>query len=373
MKATIEPGRIGGAITAPPSKSLSQRALAAALLHHGTTVIHGAGNSADEQAAIGIIQQLGAKVVTDMQPNGLQKLTITSFGIQPRTTEIDCGESGLAARLFTPIAALHNGPITITGHGSLLRRPMEGISEILPALGVALKSFDGFLPFTVNGPLVATSLTIDVSGSSQLLSGLLFALTACATVPLTLEVTGLESRPYIDLTLDVLAHFGKPVTHQRYKTFHIDPATHTFSPAHEITIEADWSSASCLLVAGAIGGEMAVRGLRTGSLQADRAIMTVLQETGANMSIEDNCITTRRSSLQAFEFDATDCPDLFPALAVLATFCRGDSRISGVHRLFHKESNRVESITELLWSFGIPFRSKTIHCASKGAKNSMAP
>jgi 3-phosphoshikimate 1-carboxyvinyltransferase len=354
MKATIEPGRISGSITPPPSKSLTQRALAAALLHKGTTVIHNAGLSADELAATGIIQQLGATVTETISAIGQRTLTIESNGVQPVSGIIHCGESGLAARMFAPIAALHNEPVTLTGTGSLLTRPLTGITKVLASLGVSVSSNLDHLPITLTGPLAPANTEIDASGSSQLLSGLLFALTAVAHAPITLKVKGLVSKPYIDLTIDVLMRFGRRVRHTGYKYFYIDPQQFTYEAHREITIESDWSSASCLLVAGAIAGEITINNLSPTSLQADRKIMKVLDLAGANVQSDGNQITVFRSSLQAFEFDATHCPDLFPAIAVLAAFCRGESIITGLHRLFHKESNRVESITELLWSFGIP-------------------
>lgn len=355
MKATVEPGFISGTITAPPSKSLSQRAMAAALLHKGVTTIRNAGYSADEHAALEIIQQLGARVTEEKQENGLRKVIVTSNGVHPIANEINCGESGLAARLFTPIAALYNGTITINGHGSLLQRPMEGMGAALSALAVKTEGFTGFVPFTINGPIQPKSIKIDAGGSSQLLSGLLFALSACATEPITIEVSKLESRPYIDMTLDVLAQFGKPIKNLYYKRFLIDPILFTHTETREITIEADWSSAAFLLVAGAIAGDVTVPNLDVNSLQADRAIIDVLQQARADMVMYGSNITTKKSRMKAFDFDATHCPDLFPALAALAAFCDGDSRIKGVHRLFHKESNRVESITEMLWCYGVHF------------------
>ncbi len=355
MKVTIEPGRISGTITAPPSKSLTQRALAAALLHKGTTIIGNAGYSEDEQVALQIVKQLGAIVDEHQQANGTRNLTIKSQGVSPVTGEINCGESGLSARLFTSIAALHNKPITITGQGSLLTRPMEGITEVLSALGVSVTSTSGNLPFDICGPLKAGSFKMSAAGGSQFLSGLLFALCAAATEPITIGVIGLKSRPYIDLTLDVLKQFGKPVTHHRYREFYIDPALFSHTGTVEIAVEGDWSSASCMLVAGAIAGEITVTNLNPASLQADRALLDILQQTGAMVTVTGNSIAVAKAPLQPFEFDATHCPDLFPALATLAVFCNGDSRIVGVHRLFHKESNRIESITEMLWSYGVHF------------------
>jgi 3-phosphoshikimate 1-carboxyvinyltransferase len=235
---------------------------------------------------------------------------------------------------------------------------MEGVANVLPLLGVTINDFKGHLPITVCGPMQALNVTVNTSGSSQLLSGLLFALCACATEPITINVIGLQSKPYIDLTLDVLGKFGRPVTHNRYRQFRIDPAAFDFATSREISIEADWSSASCLLVAGAIAGEVTIPNLYEQSRQADRAIISALQQAGADVRMTDNGVTVKRNQLLPFEVDATDCPDLFPALAALAAFCDGGSTIRGIHRLFDKESNRIESITEMLWRYEVNFSAE---------------
>ncbi len=351
MKAIIEPGSIGGTLKPPPSKSMTQRAYAAALLHKGKTIIHNAGASDDEKAALQVIQQLGAKIIQQTA----DAIEILSNGVYPLSQSINCGESGLSARLFTPIAAISGQEISIVGKGSLLRRPMDGIKDVLSALNVTLPGFNGYLPFTLQGPLKARSIKVDASDSSQFLSGLLFALSACVTEQVNIEVTGLKSRPYIDLTLDVLAQSGRTITHNNYKEFYINPALFTYNETNEINIETDWSSAAYFLVAGAIAGEITIENVLTTSKQADKAILEVLRIAGAEIVNDNDNITVKSSNLVAFEFDATHCPDLFPVVAILASCCYGESCIRGVHRLFHKESNRVVSITEMLQDFAVPW------------------
>ncbi len=351
MKATIEPSAVSGSVTAPPSKSMTQRAYAAALLHKGRTVIHGAGTSDDERAAYEVIQQLGARTTA----RTAEQTDMISEGVLPESQVINCGESGLAARLFTPIAAISGDKITIEGTGSLLSRPMQGFDEVLSGLGVTINGFNGYLPLTIQGPLQARSVHVDASSGSQFLSGILFALSGAIREPVTITVTDLKSKPYIDMTLDVLRHFGKPIKHDNYCRFDIDPALFTQKGDVEITVEADWSSAAGLLVAGAIAGNVTVRGLNSMSAQADRAILDVLKMAGAAVTIKGDEVSVQKSELQAFEFDATDCPDLFPILAIFAACCEGESYIKGVHRLYHKESNRAESITEMLMNFDVPF------------------
>ena len=350
MQATIEPGSIAGTIAAPPSKSYTQRVFAAALLNKGKAIVHGAGSSADESAALHIIRQLGAEVVA----RSANVIEILSQGVRPVSSAIHCGESGLAARLFTPIAATVDAPVSIEGAGSLLQRPMKGFAEVLPTLGVGITG-GAYLPITVKGPLQPQSVSINAADSSQFLSGLLFACCSNAIEPVTITVEGLASKPYIDLTLAVLRQFGYPLLHSDYKEFHIDPALFTHKDVVAINVEGDWSSAANLLVAGTIGGDITVSNLDLNSTQADRAILQVLQLAGASVAVSEGSVSAKRARMSSFEFDATDCPDLFPVLAILAACCDGESYITGVHRLFHKESNRAHSISEMLDNFAVPF------------------
>jgi 3-phosphoshikimate 1-carboxyvinyltransferase len=349
MQAVISPGRLSGSIRVPASKSMSQRALAAALLHHGKTVIRNIGNSADEKAALGIIQQLGARI----NFIGDTTIEVTSEGVYPSATEIYCDESGLAARLFIPIAALSNKAIAVTGNGSLLDRPFGVYTRVLPQLNVTVQHTAEKLPFKVQGPLTPAAIEIDGSLSSQFLSGLLFAFCYAAKERVSITVHDLASKPYIDLTIEMLARFGHRVLADGYSRFTIDPGS--FEDVHEVSIdiEGDWSSASALMAGAALTGEVSFEGLNTASQQADREILEALRECGASVVIEDEKITIGKGQLRGFDFDATHCPDLFPALAVLASFSKGASHIKGIHRLLHKESNRIESICDMLEAFGI--------------------
>lgn len=330
MQAIISPGKPSGSITPPASKSLMQRACAAALLHTGKTIINNPGISDDDKAALNIIQQLGAHV-----RHSKDYVEITSHGINPMSDSINCHESGLSARLFIPIAALYHQQLTITGEGSLLSRPMDVFEEIFPSLSVGIQSNNNLLPITIKGPLHPQNISIDGSLSSQFLTGLLFAYAFAAKEVVTITVCNLNSKPYIDLTLDVLRKFGKNIANNNYESFtiHPQPALHDDV---EITIEADWSAASNFVVANAIAGGIDIKNLKTSSLQADSAILRV--------------VTNER---KAFSFDAIHCPDLIPILAIYAGTCGGTSTISGINRLIHKESNRITSTTALLDKLGV--------------------
>jgi len=354
MQVTVQPSPVKGNIIAPASKSAMQRACAAALLRKGETVLKNPGVSEDDQAALRIIQQLGARVHFEEG-----QVRIVSEGLRAAAGGLDCGESGLSIRMFTAIAALNEEPVTITGRGSLERRPMHFFNNVLPQLGVHCQSNNGYLPITVAGPLQPKNISIDGSLSSQYLTGLLFAYAAANANDVTIEVEGLASTPYVDLTLQVLKDFGlKAPVNEGYRRFRFENAAATSSSSGLFTyaVEGDWSGAAFLLVAGAIAGEVTVTGLDVFSQQADKAVLQALMQSDAVMSIEEKEIRVRRSRLKPFHFNATHCPDLFPPLAALAAYCPGTSVIEGAGRLAHKESNRALTLQEEFGKLGIEIR-----------------
>lgn len=345
METVIHPGRIGGRVTPPCSKSYAQRALAASLLAEGRSVLSNIELCDDTRAAMRCIETLGAT---------LTQLSDDTFaiegGIRPQSGTLRTGESGLATRLFTPIAALAGVPVQIVGEGSLLRRPMGPIVETLRALGVRIETNDGRLPLTVCGPVQGGETQIDGSISSQFITGLLLAL-PLAEQDTVLHVQDPVSIPYLDITLDTAERFGIEIHHRNYEEFYIR-AGQRYQPA-ELAIEGDWSAAAMLLVAGAVAGKVTVDAVRMLSKQADTAICTALVRAGASVISEPGSVTAQARPLHAFEFDATHCPDLFPALAVLAACAEGTTLLRGTSRLVHKESNRAAAIRDEFAKLGI--------------------
>ena len=354
MIVTITPSVISGTIDAPTSKSSMQRACAAALLHNGQTTIDNAGKSNDDLAALEVIKILGA-TVTETENN---RLTVASKGVQPVSNEMNCGESGLGIRMFAPIAALGKEPIVINGKGSLLSRPMDFFDEIFPQLNIKIESNGGKLPIKIKGPLQPKAITIDGSLSSQFLTGLLMAYGKAATQPVTITVNNLTSKPYIDLTLQVMTYFGYDVTNNNYESFLIKPSENLIDKTINYKVEGDWSGAAFLLVAGAIAGQITIKGLDTFSTQADKAILQALIDCGSTISIQEKQIdigssAIGNSGLKPFHFNAKDCPDLFPPLVALAAYCNGTTVIEGVNRLAHKESNRGLTLQQEFAKMGI--------------------
>ncbi len=350
MQAEIFPARVEGYIEAAASKSAMQRACAAALIKKGATLIDNAGTSNDDLAALQIIQQLGATVARQGT-----RLRIQSNGVHPVANRIFCGESGLSIRMFTPIAATSAAQIVMDGEGSLKKRPMQFFADVLPQLGVVFSSAGGKAPLEVSGPLQPLNITIDGSQSSQYLTGLLFAYAALDAANVTITVQNLASKPYVDLTLRILQLFGLKVPQNiSYETFYFTAgAADAAAETVEYRVEGDWSGAAFLLVAGALAGQVKVSGLDAASTQADRAILHALSLAGAAVKTQGGGIIVSAAPLVPFVFDATDCPDLFPPLVSLAAACAGVSRIGGIHRLTHKESNRALTLQQEFLKFGI--------------------
>ncbi len=330
---TIHPSNIQGTLPAPASKSMMQRAIAIATLAQGTSTLHGYTPSNDSDAALAIAHDLGAGVEKSGE-------TITINGnFAPRTHMLNCGEAGLGIRMFTPIAALWHEQITLEGEGSLKVRPIETLVQPLKNLGVKIETNNGFVPVQVQGTLKGGTANVEGNLSSQILTGLLIA-SACAETDTTFIVNDLKSKPYIDMTIQIMGDFGVAVENDNYQRFFVKSGQKYH--AQNYNVEGDWSGASFLLVAGALGGSITVTNLRSDSKQADMAMVDALQKAGATIEWQENGITVTKNKLQAFEFDATECPDLFPPLVALAVYCKGITRIKGVGRLFHKESNRAD-------------------------------
>ena len=339
--------RIYGTLTPPCSKSYAQRALAAALLASGHTTLRGIELCKDTRSAIAAIEALGAKVeIIDDNTLAIEG------GLSPQTKRLNVGESGLAARLFTPIAALNGSSITVEGEGTLRHRPMSMMIEPLKALGVEVRDGGGHLPIEVRGPMRGGRVTVDGSMSSQFITGLLLAL-PMAQEDTTVSVRGAVSTPYIDMTLATIKRFGGEVMYNEgdYTEFFIE-GNQRYT-AVDYTIESDWSAAAIIMVAAAIAGEVTVRNISTLSLQADTAICRALERAGASIIIESDSITVAQRPLSAFSFDATHCPDLFPALVALAAAAEGMTTIYGIERLRGKESDRGEVLTEEYRKLGI--------------------
>ncbi len=340
----VQPGRVDGYVAAPASKSDAQRALAAASLARGRSIIRGCTPCDDTDAALGVVEALGAQV----QRTG-DSVTVDGWH-RPPASRAHCGESGLALRMFAALAALHDCDITLDGHGTLRDRPIGMIEDALRSCGVACRSQGGFPPLVVRGPLHGALITVDGSVTSQHITGLLFALPLAAE-DCELTLISPASRPYLRMTLRTQETFGVHVDAVSDLSAFRIAGGQRYRPA-DYSVEGDWSGAACLLVAGAIAGRVEVGNLNVESPQSDRVILDVLRLAGASVRAGSGSVAVERRTLSAFDFDAEDAPDLVPALAALACHCRGTSHIRSTTRLRHKESDRVSALLDMVRAIG---------------------
>lgn len=342
----IAPGKLMGQIDVPSSKSDGQRAILAAALSSGKSTLQNVGNSSDELNMLRIVQQMGARIVQAEN----RTFEITGKDHPSFTGDYHIGESGLGLRLLTSVFSTNAKDLTISGEGTLQTRPMDWFDRTLPKFGLNFYSTNGFLPFKLNGEMVSADVTIDGSQSSQYVSGLLMALPMVNGTS-RLHVLDLNSVPYVRMTLNTLKAFGIAIEQQNYEHF-IIPGDQKYLPA-EYTIEGDWSSASYWLVASALGADLTVKGLSMSSLQADKKILDALVHAGCSVLHMSDGLTIKGEKRHAFEFDATHCPDLFPALVTFASLTPGESKILGLKRLKHKESDRGEVLKSEFAKLGI--------------------
>jgi 3-phosphoshikimate 1-carboxyvinyltransferase len=354
MKAEVFPSDLSGTVTAPGSKSIAQRMVACALLSKGETTISNYPDSADCTVALAVAQALGAVITTSGSAVKIRGGFPQNFisGIRNPKSEVFCGESGLASRMFMPIAALAAESFEFKGSGSLLNRPFDSFEKIFPQLQAQFNAHEGKLPVIVKGPIKAADFSLDASDSSQFLTGLLLALPR-AIGDSRIEVSKLNSRPYIDMTVEVAKMFGVDIKHRKYEHFNIKGGQN-FQPG-KFVVPGDWSGAAMLLVAGALSAEkgLLVENISTEISQADDAILDALKSAGINFEVNKNSVMVFQSEVRAFDFDANHCPDLFPPLAALAAFADGVSTIQGAKRLIHKESNRAKVLQDEFGKAGV--------------------
>lgn len=346
MMQVVAPSKLSGNVCVPASKSDAQRAILAAALAKGTSELIGIGPSDDEQAMLKAIEQLGARITvisaTKIQVEGMQQV--------PVSCHLSVGESGLAARLLSAVCATFHSEIVLEGHGSLNTRPFHFYEEVLPQFGARVTTTNGCLPITVNGPLQGNAIAVDGSLSSQYISGLLMAL-PLANGNSSLQVNHLASSPYVSMTMATLKAFGIDIEHAKMESFSIKGNQNYHATTYQV--DGDWSAASYWLVAAAIGHSVSISGLKMSSLQADKQLLDILMKAGCKIIHGENGLQVDGSNRMPFECDATDCPDLFPALVVLAASVKGVSTIKGALRLIHKESNRAAVLKQEFAKLGV--------------------
>ena len=345
MDVKFNSPRLSGEVRAISSKSEAHRLLICAALSDKPTKIICTDTNNDIDATASCLNSLGAKI--ERVSDGFTVKPIIS-PVSPAS--LDCGESGSTLRFLIPIIAALGVGAEINMHGRLPQRPLSPLYELLEKEGIKM-SAQGENPFTVKGKLRAGNYSIAANVSSQFISGLLFALSLTeGESTLTLEGK-IESKNYIDMTLDAISLFGGNVTFSD-NTFTVRSSGGFISP-ELVAVGGDWSNAAFFLCAGALSEDpVTVTGLDMNSSQGDKAILGVLGEMGANISIGENKVTVSKNGLRGIELDASQIPDLVPVIATVASVADGKTVIYNATRLKIKESDRILSTCNMISSLG---------------------
>lgn len=347
MNTTIVQPPRGGTVAAIASKSHAHRALIAAALADGSTQITCGETNADILATAQCLTALGARIAyTDCVFTVIP--VSQPIGRDART--LDCGESGSTLRFLLPVACALGANASLAMHARLPKRPLSPLYEELAAHSCTL-SPQGSSPLTVSGQLAGGTYPIAGNVSSQFVTGLLLALPLLKEDS-RVQVNGaLESRPYVDITLQTLVDFGIEIT-ERDGGFIIRGGQRFRSPG-ALTVEGDWSNAACWLALGAIGREsVTVTGLNPQSPQGDKTFLDHLIRFGAKVSVSGSSVTVTGGALRGIDADASATPDLVPMIAAVALAAKGSTRIGNAARLRLKESDRLSVIARTLRAFG---------------------
>lgn len=345
---TIERSSLCGSLRAPPSKSYTHRAMFCSALAQGQSKLHSPLSCEDTLATSHALSKIG---VTTVWSDGTACVT-RSGELKKPSDVIFCGESGTTLRFITAVCATTHHDADISGGPSLLKRPVKDLAVALHQLGANCTSNEGYPPVHVRGPIRGGSVRIPGNVSSQYVSALLLA-APLAEMPVEIDVSGrLESKSYVQMTLEMQNKFGVRVDASDDLT-EFRTTGETYHPS-QVQIEGDWSSAAFLLVGAAIVGEkVRVHGLADESLQADRRLTRILERMNAQVTQDSDSATVEKSQLEPVEVDVSDCPDLFPAICALCAMTDGVSTVAGIRRLRIKESNRVQAMRNGLRQMGI--------------------
>jgi 3-phosphoshikimate 1-carboxyvinyltransferase len=352
MVKEIKPTKsVHATLTLPGSKSYTHRALVAASLASGESVLSNALKAEDTELTAQTLAKLGAGI--DWQGATI-RVTGRGGRWQPVADPIYLGNSGTSMRFFTALTALGQGAYVLTGTERLCQRPLGELLHALAQLGVrtASERGDGCPPVSIQGGLTGGRAVLSGAISSQYVSALLF-IGPLAPQGVEIEIPDeLVSRPYVDLTLAVLEDFGLSYYREGYSFFQV-PGGQVYQPV-AYAVEADASSASYFWATAAItGGRVTIANLGAESCQGDAAFPGVLARMGCTVESGEAGLTVQGGKLHGLTVDMAAMPDLVPTLAVVAAFAAGETVITGVAHLRHKESDRLRAVATELQKMGI--------------------
>lgn len=345
-KHWVATGKISGTMTVPSSKSIALRYLLLASVAQGESIIKGISYCDDVVSLLSNFEALGIRYTRCGDTLSIEGRTWN------KVRELNCGESGFLARTLPFLSGIQGIDCTLEGNGSLLRRDFSDLAAVFEAAAGERVLSETRVPLHIPPLTVREELMVGRQSSSQALSGLLLAL-PLASHGIGLKIDRQPSEGYIVLTLETMRRFGAS-----FREINGNPFSLVFCPTGykgcEYSVAGDWSGAAQLIAALQVGDCIRLQGLEEESVQPDRAILKVIEQVGGHYEWEANTLLVRLDRQpRGFSFDASDCPDLFPALAALASMCQGETRLKGVERLGNKESDRGSALVAMLGGFGI--------------------
>jgi 3-phosphoshikimate 1-carboxyvinyltransferase len=364
----IKPGKLNDAtVSVPGSKSYTHRMLIAAALSDGVCNIKNALRSEDTLLTLSCLKQIGTEIGEEADDVIIQG---TGGRFKPIVHPIDLGNSGTSMRLLTAVVALGQGTYALTGTGRMQQRPIQNLLDSLSQMGIGARSLnnDGCPPVEVSATKIkGGKIDVDCHISSQFLSALLL-IAPFADEPVEINVTrGPVSRPYIDMTLDVMQNFGLSVNRSEYSRFEIINGQKY--QAGEYEVAPDYSQAGYFWAAAAITGRsIKVKGTLKGSRQGDVRFSDCLRMMGCDVRYDTDGIQVIGRPLTAISVDMADMPDMVPTLAVVAAFAEGTTVIENVAHLKAKESDRLSAVSKELSKMGIEAVCSKTGLIIKGGK-----
>ena len=378
MDIKIKPSKLSGNVVIPPSKSFAHRALICAALSEGKSIVRNIELSDDIRATLEALEELGAKSKVG-KTSKVENMSIEIEGIRIMNNDvhdinnnihgmnnnmhiINCNESGSTLRFMIPIAAALGYKCRFEMSGNLGKRPLDVYYDIFDKNGIKYKKGESYLE--IDGKLNAGEYEIPGNISSQFITGMLFALSMLEEDSLLKITDKIESKSYIDITLQCLKDFGIEIEHNNYRKFRIKgnqkyKCRKEKQGYNKYTVEGDFSQGAFFLCADAIGNDVNIKGLRRDSIQGDKATIDILERMGCERIYNEcNDIKMKVNFLNSTVIDATDCPDIIPVLSVCAAFANGTTEIINAKRLRIKECDRLSAINEELSKLGASIEEK---------------
>ena len=340
MKIKISKSKLEGKVNIPPSKSLTHRALIAASLAQGRSIISNVAYSKDILATIEACKAIGAKIEKHDD-----YLIIDGTTPKRCLDVIDCFESGSTLRFMIPIALLADEKITFVGRNRLNQRPLDLYLDIFDKCGIRYEKGSDSLPLTIYDKLKPGDFYLKGDVSSQFISGLLFSLPLLNGDSKIIITTKLESKGYIDLTIDILKKYGIEIIQK--DNSYIVKGNQEYKP-RDYKVEGDYSQAAFFLVGNMLGGNIKLEGLEKDSLQGDKKIIDFLNQIGGNIYFEGKDLVCQKNNLHSAIIDLGQTPDLGPILSVLLAQIEGESKLINAQRLRIKECDRITCVKEEL-------------------------